>query len=268
MNIKVKPSTAITFDSLLASIKKIKEKAPIIHNITNFVSMQTIANVLLAAGASPIMAHAIQELNELSTIADSLIINIGTLDDIWLNSIELAQQIALKKKTPIILDPVGAGATQYRTTTAKKVLALGVNVLRGNAAEIMALNNRVIKTKGVDALYSTEAALDAAKELNLTYNCVVVVSGKVDIIVSHQKEIFLNHGSSYFTQVTGMGCALTSLIGALCATNKDSFDAAIAAVVWFTLAGEIAEKKSSGPGSFYPNLLDILANSANQLIAK
>lgn len=236
----------------------IRQMNPIIHNITNLVVMQTTANVLLSAGASPIMAHAQNELPEIAALANALVINIGTLDDPWICAINMAQKISLEKKLPIIFDPVGAGATIYRTETARKILATGVTIIRGNASEIMALTNSQISTKGVDSRHQSESAISAAKTLAEQYHCVVVISGATDVVVDQEKTIFIPHGTPLFTKVTGMGCSATALIGAFAAVNANYTLAATHAMTVFSIAGEIAARKTSAPGSFYPALLDAL----------
>lgn len=245
-------------DACFNDLNAIRKTNPLVHNVTNWVVMQTTANILLAAGASPIMAHAEQELDEIAAIANATVINIGTLDVAWIHAMKLAQHAALKRNIPVILDPVGAGATRLRTETAKNILDLGVNILRGNASEILSLAHHDSQTKGVDSLHATTDALSAAKEIANKYNCIVVVSGKTDVIIDATREIFLNHGTPLFTKVTGMGCSATALIGAFAAVNQDYFLAATHAMAVFTMAGEIAAKKSQGPATFYNALIDTL----------
>lgn len=254
------PKSIISSSRIDSDLDLIRKVNPIIHNITNWVAMATSANVLLAIGASPIMAHARHELIDISQLSQALVINIGTLDEAWISSIETAHQNAIVQKIPIVFDPVGAGASQYRTQTAKNVLARGVNVLRGNASEIIALACDDAKPKGVDAHHDSMDAISAARALSIRYHCVVVVSGAIDIIVDKEKKIFNHHGTSLFTKVTAMGCSVTALIGAFTAINSDYFLAALHAMVAFTMAGEIAATHTRGPGSFYPELLDALSN--------
>ncbi len=248
----------VSSKTLFNDITLIRQTNPIVHNVTNLVVMQTTANVLLALGASPIMAHAANELLEISKLASALVINIGTLDDSWINAITTAQKNSLQKKIPVVFDPVGAGATSYRTDTAKKILNSGVDILRGNASEIMALVDTKIVTKGVDSQHQSETAIGAARALAEKYHCTVVISGATDIVVDPYREIYITHGTPLFTKVTGMGCSATALIGAFAAVNADYFLAATHAMSAFTIAGEIAAKKANGPGSFHIALLDAL----------
>jgi hydroxyethylthiazole kinase len=248
----------IALDKLFYDVEQIRKKNPVIHNISNFVVMPITANLLLSLGASPIMAHAQEELAEILTLSQSLLINIGTLDENWINAIVAAQRIALQTSIPIVFDPVGAGASQYRTETAKKILAQGVQVLRGNASEIMALVDARIKTKGVDSIQSSENALTFAAQLAKKYHCIVVVSGKIDFIVNENHYVRLDCGTTLFTKVVGMGCSLTAVIASFLTVNPDPFLATVHAMAMFGLTGELTAQKALGPGSFYTQLLDNL----------
>lgn len=245
-----------TLESLWYDVNLIRQTNPLIHNITNWVVMPTTANILLALGASPIMAHAPEELDDIIQRAQALVINIGTLDETCLAAIQKAQQAALKQHIPIIFDPVGAGASRYRTTSALSILQRGVDVIRGNASEIMALLDTSIITQGVDSSQASENALVSAKILAQQYACVVVVSGKIDFIVNQANTVALDYGTPLLTKVVGMGCSLTAIIASFLAINHDHSQASIHAMTWMGLMSEIAEKKSNGPGSFYAHLLD------------
>lgn len=245
-------------DDAFSDLNLIRQQNPVIHNITNYVAMQTSANVLLAIGASPLMAHAKEELAEISQIANALVINIGTLDNTWIDAITFAQHEALKKKIPIIFDPVGAGASSYRTDIAKKILATGVNVIRGNSSEILALHNADIKNKGIDAKHSSEAALDSGLELVHEHDCTVVISGATDIILDKTHQLLIPFGTPLFTKVTATGCAATSVIGAFAAIHNNPFLAAAHAMIIYTLAGEKAAIHARGPGSFSQAFIDTL----------
>jgi hydroxyethylthiazole kinase len=247
-----------TLNDLFADLTQIRKTNPVIHNISNLVVMPITANVLLALGASPIMAHAKEELAEILQLANALVINIGTPDENWLSSIALAQNLALEKKIPIVFDPVGAGASQYRTQAAKKILSQGVHVIRGNASEIMSLEDDHIQTKGVDSLQCSEDALLSAMQLAKKYHCIVVVSGKRDLVVDGEHALMLDYGSSLFTKVVGMGCSLTAWIASFLTVNTNIFIACKHAMILFGLLGELAAQQSTGPGSFYIQLLDRL----------
>ncbi len=242
-------------------ILKIRAKAPLIHNITNYVVMHSTANATLAVGASPVMAHAIEEVEEMVAISDALVINIGTLSKSWIDSMTRAIKIANARKIPVILDPVGAGATKLRTQTVRMFLKeYNIAILRGNASEIKSLCDETHKTKGVDSLAKSEDVIDYAKELSKRYNMTVSVSGSVDVILKDQKIIKVYNGVPIMSKVTGMGCMATAITGAFAAINADCFVAAAEAMAVVGIAGEIASQMSRGLGSMEINFLDTLYN--------
>ena len=247
-----------TLESVYHDVDLIRQIHPLIHNITNLVVMPTTANFLLALGAAPIMAHAQEELVEIIQLAQALVINIGTPDETWLAAIKQAQHAALKRNIPIVFDPVGAGASRYRTQASLTIIQRGIDVIRGNASEIMALLDTSITTKGVDSTQISSHALASAQTLAEQYRCIVVVSGQIDFIVSATQTIALNYGTSLLTKVVGMGCSLTAMIASFLAINPETLKACVHAMAWMGLVSEYAEKKSTGPGSFYSQLLDSL----------
>jgi len=245
--------------SIFHDLSLIRNHSPLVHNIANFVAMPTIANMLLALGASPLMAHAHEELSDLGEISQTLVLNIGTLDRNWMQAMVEAQLLAHKKKTPIILDPVGAGASKYRIRSSLYLLKQGINILRGNASEIMALAGFNAETKGVDTTVDSLAAEKAAHYLAQKYSCVVVISGTSDVIVSPEQKCYVHKPpGSLFTRVTAMGCSASAIIGAFAAVNTDYFTAAVHAMIISGIAGEKAMAQSLGPGKFYEKLLDAL----------
>lgn len=246
-------------NTVSADIHAIRNQRPLIHNITNFVVMNSTANALLALGASPIMAHATEELPELLAIANALVINIGTLDKHWIHSIETALTHS-KHTMPIVLDPVGAGASTLRTKTALRLLASGkISVLRGNASEIMALGQHTQTTCGVDSQDSSEAAITAAKVLTKQYRCVTVISGAKDYCISDNDISALSGGDPIMTRVTGMGCTASALLGAFLAVNENFHEAAAHAMTCMKNCGSQAAKMAKGPGSFWVSFLDQLS---------
>lgn len=246
-------------NQLNSVIQELGEKAPLVHNITNYVVMNNTANSLLAIGASPVMAHAVEEVADITTISSALVINIGTLSPKWVEAIEIAMQKANELNKPIVLDPVGVGASAYRTETSIK---LAVNykpaVIRGNASEIMALAQFSNSTKGVDSTVSSDNAVDAAKALSKNLNNTIVISGETDFIVTGDRVDKVTGGSAMMAKVTGMGCTATAIVGACLAISSDYHDAAIHAMQIMGKAGSAAEKMSNGPGSFQMNFLDAL----------
>ena len=249
-------------------LEKVRSQTPLVHNITNYVVMNFTANALLAIGALPIMAHAQEEIEEMVGIAQALVINIGTLSAPWVESMIKAIEAAKRRKIPVILDPVGAGATNYRTQTCLRFLEeLSPNIIRGNASEILALAGAVSKgTKGVDSSDTPEVALNMARNISGRYGATVCVSGAKDFIVQRSRTAKIINGHPWMSKVTGMGCAATALIAAFSAISQDPFDATVSAMSVMGVAGDIAARDASGPGSFQVGFLDALSElRADQL---
>jgi len=240
-------------------LRAVRERAPLVHNVTNFVVMQQTANALLAIGASPIMAHAEAELDELLAYAGALVLNIGTLDAPWIRAMEAALAAARARALPVVLDPVGAGASRLRTDTAMRLLGSGgVTILRGNASEILALAGAAGATKGVDSTLSSDAAREAAQGLAARYRCAVVVSGVVDYCIDRTREFRVNNGVAMMARITGMGCTASALCGAFAAVQSDPLHAAVDAMAVMGVAGELAFAAARGPGTMAASFLDAL----------
>ncbi|MCD9551515.1 hydroxyethylthiazole kinase [Photobacterium carnosum] len=258
------PTSASLTESIIAALALVREQKPLVVNITNYVVMNNTANALLAIGASPIMAHSRQEMAEMMHIAGSLVINIGTLDSEWIERMLFAVEQANANNKPIVLDPVGCGASVLRTQTARTLAANANNlIIRGNASEIIALAGEASQTKGVDALDSSDTALAAAQALVAQYHANVVISGEVDYVVTASQTISLSNGHHMMPYVTGMGCSLTALTGAFAAIGETS---GLAATAIYAIAGEIAAEQSAGPASLQLNIIDGLYHiSAEQI---
>lgn len=249
----------ITPQTIWDDLQKIRQTAPLVHNITNYVVMNNTANALLALGASPIMAHAPEEVEDLVKIAGALVINIGTLSTAWIESMQKAMSKARHLNTPMVFDPVGVGATAYRTATTQNLFAIAQpTVIRGNASEVLAICGQEIVTKGVDSTQESQAAVEVAKQVVQRYQCTVVISGASDFIVDFEQGVRLDNGHPLMAKVTGMGCTATAIIGAFLAVNRDSLMAATHAMAVMGIAGEMAAEKSAGPGSLQMHLLDTL----------
>ncbi len=243
------------------NLGNVREKHPLVHNITNFVVMNSSANILLAEGAFPVMAHAINEVEDMVAIASALVLNIGTLTDDWIDSMIAAGKAANKKGIPVVLDPVGAGATPLRTRASRKILdAVDIAVIRGNASEINSLVNKAGKTRGVDSIHGVDDVIDGANFLALERKCIVAVSGKRDLIADGKHAVRIGNGVPMMGMVTGTGCGLSATVGAFIAVNDDAFEATVSAFAYFGLAGEIANKSAKGPGSFEIAFRDALYN--------
>jgi len=246
-------------ESLWNAVLSVRKNTPLVHNITNFVVMNTTANALLAIGASPIMAHAHSEVEDMVAICGASVINIGTLDDYWVESMLKTAAKAHQLGKPWVLDPVGAGATAYRDTVAAKLLQYKPTIIRGNASEIMALAKlNQSKTKGVDSIHQSMEAIAAAKWLNETIGSVVCISGATDVIVSGNRQIHIQNGHPLMQKVTGLGCTASALTAAFAATIDDKLYSTAAAMALLGLAGELAQKISAGPGSLQLHILDKL----------
>ncbi len=251
------------------NIKKIRENKPLIHNITNFVVMNYTANVLLAMGASPVMAHAENEVEEMVAFAGSLVLNIGTLTDQWVDAMVLAGKKATTLGKPIILDPVGSGATAMRTAAAKRILAeTKVSVVRGNASEILSLGVEGAGGRGVDALHAVDDAGVVAKQLAQDLRTTLAITGPVDLVTDGARVVRVEGGHNLMPLVTGTGCSATATIGAFLAVDPDAFSAAATGLAFFGIAGEQAGAVSSGPGTFMINLLDALHSLSPEEVAR
>jgi hydroxyethylthiazole kinase len=261
---------AADYSSLIAEVRS---RHPLVHNITNYVVMNLTANALLAIGASPVMAHAVEEMEEMVGLANALVINLGTLSTPWIAAMHTAARSAFQRGIPVILDPVGAGATQLRTRTAKALIESRPSesqsplILRGNASEICALASAAVKTRGVDSTLASEDAIEVARTLAAQHQATVVISGAVDHIVSADQHIEVHNGDRIMAQVTGMGCVSTCLLGAFAATTQDSVAAATATMLAMGIAGEQAAQQCQGPGTFVPHFLDALAALSPEMVS-
>jgi hydroxyethylthiazole kinase len=260
----------ITARSVWTDVVEIRRQGPLVHNITNYVVMNTTANALLAIGASPVMAHAEAEVSDMVGIARALVINIGTLSETWIQSMQKAMLQAKSSRVPIVLDPVGAGATSYRTDTALQLLSVApVAIIRGNASEIMAIASGGSKTKGVDSLAASESAVYAARELNVAHGSVVCITGETDRIVSGDIVLQIKNGHPMMPKVTGLGCTASALCGAFLGVNTSAFAAAAHAMAVMGIAGEMAAEQAKGPGSMQMHFIDMLyALTESDIVAR
>jgi hydroxyethylthiazole kinase len=246
-------------------VEQVRSKKPLVHNITNLVVMQVTANVLLAGGASPVMAHATEEVEDMVRLAGALVLNIGTLDPSWVSAMRLAGAAAHAGGVPVVLDPVGAGATPYRTAVARDLLeSVKPAVVRGNAGEVGVLARGFGQVRGVDAGGATVTP-DEARALARRTGAIVVATGPVDLVTDGTRLVRIANGHPWLEQVTGTGCSLSALVGAFIAAagsdaaNDARLHATVAALVYFEVAAEHAARQAAGPGSFQVALLDALA---------
>ncbi len=241
-------------------LAKIRTARPVVHNITNYVVMNSTANVLLAMGASPIMAHAPEEVKEIVQIANAVVINIGTLSETWIASMLKAVRTAADLGKPYVLDPVGAGATVLRTETAKRLINEAVPaVIRGNASEVLSLSTAKGTTRGVDSVNSVEDATTTAQQLAAGLGTVVAVTGVNDLVTDGKTTLSVEGGHHLMATVTGTGCAASTIVGAFLAADASRpLAATAAALAFFGLAGEKAASESNAPGSFWVKVIDAL----------
>uniref|UniRef100_A0A7J3ZLR4 Hydroxyethylthiazole kinase n=1 Tax=Fervidicoccus fontis TaxID=683846 RepID=A0A7J3ZLR4_9CREN len=241
------------------ALENLRKKRPLVQNITNFVVMNTTANALLAVGASPVMAHAVDELEDMLKLADALVVNIGTLDEHWIRSMEEAVRVAASMGKPVVLDPVGAGATRLRTKTALRLLEAGrISVLRGNFGEVSALLGGHGVTRGVDStVYDGERARELAERASREFGTAVAVTGPVDYVSDSRETYAVENGHPMLGRVTGTGCIATALIGAFLAVETP-LKAAVGALAVFGIAAEKAFEEAPYPGSFHTKLYDWL----------
>lgn len=241
--------------------KRIKEQKPLIHHITNWVTIYDCANIVRAIGALPVMAHAKEEVADMTSIAGALVLNIGTLTPALVDSMIIAGKKANEKNIPIILDAVGVGATGLRTYKAKEILdKIKISILKGNSSEIATLAGVKAETKGVEAISTEGNLIEIAKRLANEKNLTVVITGKEDIISNGVDVYVCKNGHDMMGKFVGTGCMASSLIGTFAAVEEDFTFASAAALTCFGIAGELAAKKSKGIGSYKENLYDEIFN--------
>jgi hydroxyethylthiazole kinase len=237
----------------------LRERRPLVHQITNYVVMNETANATLALGALPVMAHARDEVEEMVGLAGALVLNIGTLSPPWVEAMVAAGRAANERAVPVVLDPVGAGATRYRTETAKLLLAeVDVTVLRGNAAEVATLVGADAEVRGVESISAGDPA-QLAREAGRCLGVVASVTGPVDHVSDGERVLAIANGHPLLAAVTGTGCMSSAITGCFLAVADSPLDGAAGALAAFGVAGEDAAREAKGPGSFHVALYDALA---------
>ena len=245
-------------------IRAVRARAPLVHCITATVSMGIVADGLLAAGARPMMTETAQEAPTLTTVADALLINLGTLSADAVEGIPATVEVAARQGRPWVLDPTAIGLAPVRTPLARDLLESGPVVVRGNASEVLALADLGTGGRGADSNATTDAAHQAALQVAERTGGAVAVSGAVDLILDGEREVRLDRGTPMLTRVTGTGCLLGALTAACAAVHPDPLEAALAATTWMNAAGELAADRAAGPGSFRLYLLDALDETGEQ----
>jgi hydroxyethylthiazole kinase len=242
------------------SLRRLRERRPLIHQIANYVVMNETANITLALGGLPVMAHAREEVEEMVAIAGALVLNIGTLSPHWVDAMLAAGRAANARGVPVVLDPVGAGATRYRTETAHRILTdVQVSVLRGNAGEVATLVGRPAEVRGVESIDGAADAAELARSAARALGLVASVTGPVDHVSDGVETRAIANGHPLLAAITGTGCMSTAVTGCFLAVADSPLEAAVDALVAFGVAGEDAAVGAHGPGSFHVNLYDAVA---------
>jgi hydroxyethylthiazole kinase len=248
-------------------LKKVRDEKPLVHHITNWVTIYDCANIVKVFGASPVMAHAREEVADMVKLASSLVLNIGTLTSDIVESMIIAGKAANAKNIPVVLDVCGAGATPFRDSTCDRILdSVRVSIIKGNVSEIARAAGENITTKGVDAVSVSGDNLAIAKQLAARRATVVVITGKTDIITDSHNSYLVKNGCEMMSQIVGTGCMAASVIGAFAAVSSDLLVASAAGLCCFEIAAEIALVASQGPGSFKENLFDAVYHLDEEVV--
>jgi len=248
---------------------KVREKKPLVHHITNWVTIYDCANVVRVFGGLPIMAHAPEESGDMAAISDALVLNIGTLTTSLVDSMKIAAKSANKKGIPVILDAVGVGATEFRDEKALELInECKIDVIKGNASEIGRLAGEDVRTKGVEATDVKIDLIETAKKLSQSKNAIIVITGVHDIIANGDNIYLVKNGHKMMGSFVGTGCLAASIIGCFCGVEKDYAKAAVAALTCFGIAGELAARNSNGPASFKEKLFDEIYSLTKENVEK
>ena len=261
---------------IVENLRAVREKKPLIHHITNYVTVNDCANIVLAIGASPIMADDIDEVEAITAISSALVLNIGTLNSRIVASMLAAGKKANELNIPVILDPVGAGASELRNRTTERLLKeVNITVVRGNMSEIRFVAGLGATTKGVDA---SEADQKSEKEIGRSiaekvakqFGCVTAITGATDIVSDGRRTIYIENGTNLLSNVTGTGCMCTSLVGAFCGAATDSLIAATGGILSMGIAGELAAESAGdkGNGSFHVAIFDEISKLNAETLAR
>jgi hydroxyethylthiazole kinase len=247
-------------DPICADLEAIRRDRPLVHSITNFVVMNETANAILCLGALPIMSHAVEEVAEMVGIAGALVLNIGTLQPDWIEAMVVAGKRANELGIPVILDPVGAGATKLRTESSRRLLEeVKVSITRGNKGEIAALAGVDSVVKGVESISASASSEEVARRFAKAWGCCAAVTGVVDVVHDDSRIAHIGNGHEMLSKLVGTGCMSDVIVAAFAAVNPDPFAAACGALVTFGIAGEMAAEVSGDkPGTFHVELYNTL----------
>lgn len=242
-------------------MKNVREKKPLVHHITNYVTVNDCANITICAGGSPVMTDAKKDVVDMVSISSAVVLNIGTLNPETVESMIIAGQEANDKGIPVVFDPVGVGATKYRTDVAQSIMnKVKISVIKGNSGEIGVLSNTGGKVRGVDSVTDLENSMDSVRKLFNETGAIIAMTGETDYVCDSKTIFKLNNGHEYLECVSGTGCMVASVIGCYVAANEVTAESVASAISVFSIAGEIAAVDTKGPGSFKPKIFDALYN--------
>ena len=252
------------------TLVQVREKRPLVHHVTNYVTAADCANIALAAGASPVMAGEMAEVEEMAAIASALVINIGTLTVQSVEAMIAAGKRAVELGIPVVFDPVGAGATRFRMRAAERIIReVRPSVIRGNMSEIKILAGLDVSIRGVDAAADESDSAAVARDLAQRLDCVVAITGKRDVVAQGNNICRIDNGHVFLSAVTGTGCMATTLAGCCCGALKDPFVGTVAGIVFMGIAGEMAQqslKPGEGIGTFRVRLFDAIWNMTPEIV--
>ncbi|EHL32725.1 hydroxyethylthiazole kinase [Legionella drancourtii] len=244
-------------EQVKSTLTQIKQVKPLVLCLTNYVTMDLMANSLLALGAAPLMSESKREIEELVTISQAVYINIGTLNKRFIERALFAAEIANFLNKPVILDPVGAGASKLRTSAALELLPLA-QIVRGNASEIISLTGATGTSKGVETSDPVLKAISSAEALAQSHNKIIVISGPEDYVTDGKQAQTLTFGACLMPLITGMGCTMTAVLSAFVACNSEHFQAAVQATAYFGLCGQLSYQQAKAPAAFRQVFIDNL----------
>ena len=250
-------------------LERVRRDKPLVHHLTNQVTIYDCANIVKVFGASPVMAHAREEVADMTRIASALVLNIGTLTTEFVEAMILAGKSANEVGIPVVLDVCGAGATRYRDEKCQEILdAVNVSIIKGNSSEVARIAGEDVLTRGVDAADIEANLMVVAGSLARERDCTVVITGKDDIVADMKRAVWVHNGHPMMADVVGTGCMATSVIGTFAAVEMDRVAASLSALVCYEVAAEIAALLAAGPGSFKEHLYDAVYNIDSETIRR
>ncbi len=256
--------------NVYSHLERVRTEKPLVHHITNWVTIYDCANIVKVFGASPVMAHAKEEVADMTSLASALVLNIGTLTTDIIEAMKCAGVAANKKGIPVVLDACGAGATPFRDEKCFELLdQIKIDIVKGNTSEIARLAGEAVQTKGVDAVEVEKNLIHIAQELAFSRNCVVVITGKEDIIADNKNVLYkVNNGHEMMARIVGTGCMAASVIGTFAAVESNLALAAAVGLCCYEIAAERAAEETCAPGAFKERLFDCVYSLDKDVVEK